>query len=460
MVNKAKPAMGQNAYEQMQDMLGEFKDKLQLDSNTWSLKAFDYDKNRIKGSEKFPELSKRLSDSKLNEDQVKKVKSQIQDALRLEQNTSAAIDKFNKKLQDWKDILAKNPKVSLDRARATVDFLAKKKAEMKIKIQEQYKKDKERIENLFKENSPFVTDLKQLGLDPAVVQQEMLTTLGKSTKEEIEKFEKSMDDSINKIEKNIENTLYRYGLEFNRWRKEQHFNRQGESTWSFLDSKQYITKKLRELAAKNPKNRLTSVGNEDTDDLFEDFKLEDLDKIHSTTGRKITFNKEDGKITGCNIELDRFFQINESGTREELESLAQTMKASGAESIVMNINYVADPKHAEELGRKAYEACIQAGYSPDTITIRVNGEEKWKTERNEKGKVTNRITKLFTNHNERLKQANHNAQEIAEKNKNMVMDPLGDKSRQAAMKKDIKEHREAAQQAAAQPPQTNNPGLP
>jgi hypothetical protein len=453
MVKKAKSPWGLSIDEQQSEMLRVYEDKLNIDSTKWSLKSltFDYPNKRIKESDQFPELSKSLKKGGNADD----VKAQIKAALAKQDVIKKAADNFNDKLQAWKEILAKNPsKVPLEMARATVDYLASKKAKLLGKMEDQFQGDKSAIEGLFKDNR-FTTELTNLGLTPPdKVKDGMIADLTKFKDAEIKKFAKLMDENINEIEKSIGNKLDRYALLHNRLKNEEGFLRKGESKlFSFLDSKQYITKKIRELAVKNKKKQPTSVGNQESDE-FDGFELENLDgKIHSVVGRKITFNKDAaGKITQCNIELDSFFRINSWGTRRNLESLAQTMKASGAESIIMNINYTADPKHADELGRKAYEACLQAGYPQDKITIRVNGKDKLKTEKDAKGKITNQITELFNNEQQRFQNANSDAVKIAQKNENMVRDPLRKINRLAAMKNDIQNHKAAQQQAAAQPP--------
>lgn len=112
-------------------------------------------------------------------------------------------------------------------------------------------------------------------------------------------------------------------------------------------------------------------------DIFS-VKLEQLEFIRLIGGGKITPQKDPqtGETTyklemGMRVTNPWYYFGNKDKT--DLMALAQTIRASGSQSIIMNLKFE-NPNIAQKRARDAYEACIKSGFPPDKITIQVNGQ--------------------------------------------------------------------------------------
>ncbi|WP_157698234.1 hypothetical protein [Legionella clemsonensis] len=115
-------------------------------------------------------------------------------------------------------------------------------------------------------------------------------------------------------------------------------------------------------------SKLSNINVKDFKDL-EDFPLKTI------TGRKIKI-EEDGSF---NITLPKFgliyYNRRDQYVDYDLQSLAEAFKAAGNDTVTISVDYK-NTEEAEEYARKMYEACINAGFEPDKINIKVNGAER------------------------------------------------------------------------------------
>lgn len=67
-----------------------------------------------------------------------------------------------------------------------------------------------------------------------------------------------------------------------------------------------------------------------------------------------------------------YYHSMEDHVKADLMEIADRIKAGGFKGITMNVRH-SDTNHAKFLAKKAYEACIESGFDPKNITIKING---------------------------------------------------------------------------------------
>lgn len=103
--------------------------------------------------------------------------------------------------------------------------------------------------------------------------------------------------------------------------------------------------------------------------------IKDIPTFKTITGRDVVQNPP-GTFT---IEMPRinpkYYQDPRQKPLADMMQIALAVKASGYDSITMNVNFKNDPELAMERGRQAYEACVRQGFELDKISILVNGKD-------------------------------------------------------------------------------------
>ncbi|GGI79173.1 hypothetical protein [Legionella impletisoli] len=111
--------------------------------------------------------------------------------------------------------------------------------------------------------------------------------------------------------------------------------------------------------------------------LFKGIKIEDLPVLETQTGR--TIQKQGNGEFSMKLPRPIFSPAYHRGwnkkMKEDLQSLALMVKASGYDKITMDISHT-DPERCAKLAMEAYEACRKTGFDSKNITIKVNGVEK------------------------------------------------------------------------------------
>ncbi|MFI4962535.1 MAG: hypothetical protein ACHP6H_01615 [Legionellales bacterium] len=100
--------------------------------------------------------------------------------------------------------------------------------------------------------------------------------------------------------------------------------------------------------------------------------LKDIDAIESITGTTI---KQEGKNGySMHIRSRMFAPFYHADQRQNVKTdmliMANLIKHSGHDKIVMQVGLKADKNDPHEFHRQAYEACRKAGYPPEKITIK------------------------------------------------------------------------------------------
>ncbi|WP_133137332.1 hypothetical protein [Legionella rowbothamii] len=127
--------------------------------------------------------------------------------------------------------------------------------------------------------------------------------------------------------------------------------------------------------------------------------LDQLTFIQRLGGGKIETHKDkEGKLSytldmGMKFTNPRYY-FNDHH-KKDMETMAQAIRASGAQSITMSLNFE-NEKIAQERGRQAFEACLRSGFPPEEIDIKVNGVlYTYKPEEKEGKPVNQAISSLY-----------------------------------------------------------------
>lgn len=260
-------------------------------------------------------------------------------------------------------------------------------------IKAQQALEKTQLTNLFSEPA-FIDNLKNSfncsDSDVAAMKREMLDTLDKSHKEQLEKFEKALSDSATKLFDGLKKEFERISF-LGYW-----YHRSDKMKEAILALAQANDPALDPAFIElNPDEGLA---------ILKNINVRNLSLLKTLGGKDITKTGENTYT----IRLNRLFQTNDS-IYEELTGLALALKAAGYDGVVFDISNK-DPKKAEELGRKAYESAIRAGFDPSKITININNEPKMKFDKDGKPEKD----ELFNQRPERLAKIKKTAEDIKE----------------------------------------------
>lgn len=192
------------------------------------------------------------------------------------------------------------------------------------------------------------------------IKTQMLEALDKSHKDQLKAFEKSTSESLKTLttaaEKELKRMLFIANL---------HKNTQTEA-----EIKQESAKK------RGQRPSVVEVGLTDQGVYILGVQVEDLSNIRSMTGKKITYNAENGTFSVRMPTMDPLYYRGWSeDPKTDLMTLAQGIRSKGYDKIIMNLSFDKEDV-ALKRAREAYEACILSGFPPDKIVLKVNGVEK------------------------------------------------------------------------------------
>lgn len=309
----------------------------------------DFEANRVKGVDGFAKIkapgggtiAEKLKATDPREAPLAKVK--IETALEESDPYKAARKTFNTNLANLNTLLRSGKYTLCDAASYLLE--AKNTAVSAIKAQQ--KQEKDNLDNLFQDDA-FRNEMKMsLSCSDAQlnsIKTEMMSELAKSQNEELKKFEKSLQDNSNTLFKRAEQEWYRI---------------------SFLGQRRGVSDKVKKEidalhsnANQHGENLSIETGNKGSARL-KNVNPKDLQTHITLTGKTLQAG-EDGSL---NTQFGRWFQTD-ADVYETITSMAEEMKARGCESITIRVNNSTDPKLAEEIGRKAYESAILAGFDP------------------------------------------------------------------------------------------------
>ncbi|KTC99921.1 hypothetical protein [Legionella erythra] len=375
-----------------------YSDSVNFNAGLTGIGAFDtFSQSRMQkvtdfGKLKLPNGS--TLDEKLNAatPEVTAVKTQLEDALKADQNLSNAIKAFNSRAKALNAIVTDNLPQNLAKNNAQSDSfnpeavgseLHKLQSEGTKAIKAQHQLELNRLDALFKDNA-FVNNLKtSLGVtdvDLPTVQKDMTDALKKRQGEDLDKFEKAVKGDIDKLYKASQDEYFRISFLADLYR-----NKQNKAA---IDA-------LAEKNRKTQENTAIHVGIDANKGLatFKNVRVEDLKGFLSYTGRQINIEEQKGKDNKSETVLTmtlpkwglNYYYGSEDKVLGDMTTIAAAVRACGHDSIIMDVNYKSyqtnskgepDNKHVMDLARKAYEGALKAGFPPDKITINVNGEAK------------------------------------------------------------------------------------
>jgi hypothetical protein len=328
------------------------------------------------------------------------------------------------------------------------------KADAQRAIEEHQAQAKQKLEAQF--NDPeFQNKLKAaMNLSDTQLSQvksDMLAALNQSNSTQLKEFEKSFNNSITDMQCLIQRERDRITY---------------LAAMRKTDDKQFRDA-INQLAQKNKHPSLTGVtltGNPKTGDMsLRGVRVEDLSVLKTITGRDIYMKKDplhpnDPTKNIYEMELPGwgfgYYNSRHQKVDYDLQSLAEAVRACGHEKITMGVDYNG-AEDAEEYGRRMYEACINAGFDPKNITIKVNGEERKLEKTSKDGKE---VPGLFTGLHLRLKAAHETAEKLQVERENLAKQPTG--SDLPSYKAKLQELRARPAPAPAPAPNPNPGGGP
>ncbi|STX43514.1 coiled coil domain protein [Legionella donaldsonii] len=351
--------------------------------------------------------------------------------------TDKAISDFTKDVTNLHTLVMANPPQYS--AAGIANVLQEKKSDALAAIKAQQAKELERLNDKFAPANPPARN---------EFREKIKAAMGPGTTEE--QVNKVKDDMVNATKASHASQIKRAEAEFNYSIKKFYSAMQKEfDRIALLGDRYERDKQMRaaidtlaaQRAANEPRRSTTvSIQADQSTAILRGIKVQDLDTINTLTGRPLTKNTDGSysmKLSKDWIFFDRKARDVTKSVEKDLASLAHTIKATGAETITMELT-AADPDKAKELGKKAYEAAIKAGFEPRDINIVVNGKSL--TEKYEKGKLKEE-DKLFDDEPSRLRKAKNEATKIAQEREGRVFNSPGAKAETVSIKQKLQEMR-------------------
>ena len=110
--------------------------------------------------------------------------------------------------------------------------------------------------------------------------------------------------------------------------------------------------------------------------IFKGIRVEDMKVISSITGRKITNNGNGSFQMDFPHHFFRpdYYSSANNNTKQDLMSLVGAVRATGSDTIILDIENPTE-KHGLEVLRQAYEAALETGFTEKNITLNLNGKK-------------------------------------------------------------------------------------
>tara|TARA_Y100000588_G_C14233638_1_gene916323 strand:- start:359 stop:1807 length:1449 start_codon:yes stop_codon:yes gene_type:complete len=141
--------------------------------------------------------------------------------------------------------------------------------------------------------------------------------------------------------------------------------------------------------------------------VFKGIKIEDLEYLKTTTGRKLEKHGD-----GYRMILPTYFSFESSmkyysqystKMREDFQSMAMVIRAQGYNSITTNVKH-GNQETAIKMGQAAFEGNMLAGFDENKITVNVNGQKL-------------KVEELFKDNPEKLQKIRNQAAQRSEERK-------------------------------------------
>ncbi|WP_133126826.1 hypothetical protein [Legionella nagasakiensis] len=302
---------------------------------------------------------------------VDAIKEDIDSVLAVREDTTTAQKAFKDEIAAIHRAIA-DPKFRYDPA-GLAARLHEIKNDAHRAIEAQQKAENAQLEDKFKKTPPseFRTHLQTIGMTEKQIDElhdSMKAALKESHDKELETFDKTMNERLTKLHQEAQ-------LE----RDRIHF------LAALYQNNETMRRVINEMAEQNRKPKGTAgitaefSASENAQQLqrviLKGINVRDIENLQTVTGRPLNKIKDGYSMEFPNRLSSPFYYGGwNSKLKSDMMSMVLAIKASGYETITMSLNHK-DPKHADEMARKAYEACLEAGYKDDEITIKVNGKQ-------------------------------------------------------------------------------------
>jgi hypothetical protein len=251
---------------------------------------------------------------------------------------------------------------------ALIDYVYSVRDDAIAAIKRQQESEVTQLKALFDDGGFKIKFMAEMGIDGArynQIQGEMLTTLQAKHTEELDKFTKEVNAPLEKLLETL-NTAEAARLAL--------LDSQLHQT-NFWYRKTDTTKKIEELSRKSQSSPVeVSIDNETLS--LKGIDIDDLQVLRSATGREIT--NTNGTLS---MQIpDHFWSFayhanSDDKLKLDIMSLVKGIQAKGRDKITFNISGM-DADNAKECAMKAYEAAIEAGFKPENIVVRIEGQDK------------------------------------------------------------------------------------
>ncbi|STX52242.1 coiled coil domain protein [Legionella busanensis] len=320
----------------------------------------NYRKERLTGAHSFKGLDDKPMSEKLlaSDSDAQLLRQQIENALKLTDTTNNALTDFEKQVAEFNS----KPHALMEVASKIQAF----RTTLGQEIGKQHKQEKDNLNGLLN-NSGFINTLaSKLGVDPAQIDQ-LKSKMQTELKEAQEKELAAVDNALDKQVQRLMNEL---ALEQARIGALALFYHSADANKMRAD--------IDELAKKNYKpghEGQVSIDGKTGLTKFKGINFKDIAHLQTATGRDVTLNGEN-EFSMNFPKIGLLYFRNKALV--DLTSIAIMVRASGADKITLSVTHDKE-EDAMELGRKAYEGALLAGFNPNTakgknVAIKVNGK--------------------------------------------------------------------------------------
>jgi hypothetical protein len=312
-----------------------------------------------------------------DDDAARAVRTGIAKALETTPEYQKAKTDYTESAATFKDLVKKVP--GTFSAQALISTMQENRDDARAAIVAQQTHEKESLEEQFdiSKNRDFVLNLiTTMGIpgkpedaetkkSVELIKNAVIKDLSESHNKQLKEFDKSTSDALSKLHGSSAEENKQIAFIAHLARLDDTNRKQIEAIATEMRKKKGI---------EDPERRTgVDVNFDDDKTKISGIKISDLPHFKTITGKTIV-QSAPGTFT---LEMPRidplYYQDPRQKQLADMEHIAQAVKASGYDTITMNVNFKGEL--GMERGRQAYEACINQGFDPDKIIVKVNGKE-------------------------------------------------------------------------------------
>lgn len=333
---------------------------------------------------------KTLSSVLDNRDDATAIRNKLKDALAIEDATKKAAENYARALTNFNKLVSQvGKKYSPDDLTA---FTQNMRAEARHAIEAQFNSENQKL-NTYLDSDEFKNHINALGVTDAelpALKQHMIDSLKSEQTKALTEFDKEPEALLKNLsqaeEKNKDWLLYLATLE-----KANKGKLDGKTVYE-NDGKLMTFENYQR--AKVAKAGVITYGLDDKEQpTLAGIEPKDVASFKSLTGREVKYNDKSKTMTidlpsaiRGNLLNKGYYLDPRQNAKAEFLTIAKGLKAidknSKIKMTITGFDTAKDDKgapipgkNAMELGRQAYEACIEAGYDPKSIEIEIQGKK-------------------------------------------------------------------------------------